>query len=412
MRYLTVILFFIFFSGDASSKTWTVSKNGEINSLQNAISMASAGDTILVLQGVYQENGTIRVSKKLFLKGIGYPVIDGRKKSEIIEITANGTILEGMDIRNSGLSSYEDIAAVRIKGARNVIVRDNKLDENFFGIYGEHAVNCIISGNTLTSNARDEINSANGIHCWKSDSMFILNNKISGHRDGIYFEFVTNSVIRGNHSEKNIRYGLHFMFSHEDTYHKNTFKNNGAGVAVMYSRGVRMFGNTFINNWGGSSYGLLLKDISDSHIEGNQFLTNTTGLYMEGSSRIIVKKNRFLHNGWALKVQASCIDNSINENNFIANTFDMATNGTLVENNFDGNYWDKYEGYDLDRNGIGDISFRPVTMYSMIVERNPTTMMLFRSFMISLMDRAEKVIPGMTPLNLYDSKPSMKPIKL
>jgi nitrous oxidase accessory protein len=80
-------------------------------------------------------------------------------------------------------------------------------------------------------------------------------------------------------------------------------------------------------------------------------------------------------------------------------------------NTFNGNYWDKYEGYDLDRNGTGDVPYRPVSLYSMIAERNPTTMMLFRSFMVSLLDKSEKIIPGITPESLKDDRPLMKALK-
>src|SRR5690606_34400240 len=129
---------------------------------------------------------------------------------------------------NGGYSSYNDIAAIRIIDSRDVIVRNNQLNKTFFGIYSQYSKNCIIADNVIRSNAVTEQSSANGIHCWKSDSMLIENNIISGHRDGIYFEFVTNSLIKNNRSENNVRYGLHFMFSHNDTYTHNTFTNNGA----------------------------------------------------------------------------------------------------------------------------------------------------------------------------------------
>src|SRR6185436_19311046 len=117
------------------------------------------------------------------------------------------------------------------------------------------------------------------------------------------------SVIRGNLSENNIRYGLHFMFSNDDRYLQNIFRNNGAGVAVMYSKRVRMEGNQFVRNWGPSSYGILLKDISDSYIGHNSFLKNSVALHLEGTSRIEIENNVFRENGWAIKVQASCDNN-------------------------------------------------------------------------------------------------------
>jgi nitrous oxidase accessory protein len=392
------------------AKTLRVSPNGALRSIQQAIHLAGAGDTILVDYGVYREK-TITINKPICLRGINYPVLDGERKYEVLAIKSSHVTVEGFSVQHSGYSSYNDIAAIRIYNARLVVIRNNKLYDTFFGIYGQHASNCTIAGNILESKAISEINSANGIHCWKSDSMHITGNKVTGHRDGIYFEFVTNSVIEKNYSYGNVRYGLHFMFSHDDKYVGNDFYNNGAGVAVMFSRGVSMIANNFRDNWGSAAYGLLLKEISDSRIEKNRFSKNTVAIFMEGTSRMHISANDFDNNGWALKVQASCNDNEIASNNFRGNTFDVATNGSLVLNTFNGNYWDKYDGYDLDRNGTGDVPYRPVSLYSMIAERNPTTMMLFRSFMVSLLDKSEKIIPGATPENLKDDKPLMKALK-
>jgi nitrous oxidase accessory protein len=395
----------------ATAKTWKVTKQGPLSSIQQAVTRAAAGDTIVVEAGVYREK-TITINKPLYLKGIGYPVLDGERKYEIIAIRSNDVVVEGFAVQHSGYSSYNDLAAIRIYNARNVIIRNNRLDDTFFGIYSQHTTSCAITGNRLRSNAVNESTSANGIHCWKSDSMEISGNTITGHRDGIYFEFVTHSTIQNNLSYENVRYGLHFMFSNHDVYLENTFKNNGAGVAVMFSSRVMMFKNTFVENWGAAAYGILLKEIADSRIEQNNFLRNTTGIYMEGTSRISVTKNRFDANGWALKIQASCNDNTIAANNFTNNTFDVATNGSLVLNTFNGNYWDKYEGYDLNRDGTGDVPYRPVSLFSMVVERNPNAMMLFRSFMVSLLDKTEKVLPGITPENLKDDRPVMRPLAI
>lgn len=387
-----------------------VSPTSPIRSIKQAIEKAKPFDTIIVEKGIYKE-GTIEVNKPVYLKGINYPVIDGEKKSEIINIKSDHVTLEGFAVQHSGSSSYNDIAAIRINNARNVTVRNNHLDDTFFGIYSQHAGSCLITGNKLRSYAKTELGSANGIHCWKSDSMQITNNEISGHRDGIYFEFVTASSIRNNYSHDNLRYGLHFMFSNKDIYDNNTFERNGAGVAVMFSKEVTMINNKFLSNWGASSYGILLKEISDSHIEHNDFIRNTTGIYLEGTTRIMVTKNIFNGNGYALRIQASCNDNTILQNNFTGNTFDVATNGSLVLNKFSRNYWDKYEGYDLNRDGVGDVPFRPVSMYSMVVERNPTAMMLFRSFLVNLFDKTEKMLPGLTPEGLKDDQPMMRSLK-
>jgi nitrous oxidase accessory protein len=130
---------------------------------------------------------------------------------------------------------------------------------------------------------------------------------------------------------------------------------------------------------------------------------------MEGSSRIEFRQNSFANNGYAIRLQASCDDNIFEKNNFTGNTFDVVTNGSLVLNKIHHNYWDRYEGYDLNRDAIGDVPYRPVSIYGMIIERMPTAVLLWRSFFVFLIDRAEKVMPVITPENLKDDSPAMKP---
>jgi nitrous oxidase accessory protein len=143
-------------------------------------------------------------------------------------------------------------------------------------------------------------------------------------------------------------------------------------------------------------------------MEGNHFEKNTSAVFMEGANRIYMARNTFKNNGWALKIQASCLGVVLEHNNFIGNTFDVGTNGSLVQNTFNNNYWDKYEGYDLNKDKIGDIPYRPVSMYSMIVEKYPPAMILFRSFITTLLDKTEKILPSLTPENLKDNAPLMR----
>jgi len=395
----------------ASAKIIHVGTGKQYTSITQAITAATNGDSILVDKGIYREKN-ILINKTITLLGNNYPVLDGEHKFEIISVKANGVIIKGFKLEHSGVSSIEDFAAIKLYGCHGATISGNIVEDAFFGIYSLSAVNCLIENNKLAAVGTTEQQSGNGIHCWKSDSMRIIGNTVTGHRDGIYFEFVTNSVIWRNVSYKNMRYGLHFMFSHNDAYICNTFQNNGAGVSVMFTHGVKMYNNIFEENWGDAAYGLFLKEISDSYITGNKFLRNTSGIYMEGTNRIMIEKNEFSSNGWGMKIQASCMDNVITNNNFLANTFDVGTNGSLVLNSFDHNYWDKYEGYDLNKDKTGDIPYRPVSLYSMIVEKNPAAMMLFRSFMTSLLDKSEKILPTLTPENLKDNYPLMKALHL
>ena len=404
------ILFGIIFCGLAvSARTIPVSKAGPVKSLKEALLHANNGDTILVAKGIYREHNLV-VDKRIVLKGIDYPVLDGEDKYEVVSIKASGVVVEGFTVVHSGSSSIEDYAGIKIINSRDVIIRNNILRDNFFGIYSQFGSRCRIENNQITAHGVSEQLSGNGIHCWKSDSMQIVHNTVSGQRDGIYFEFVGHSTVSQNLSTGNIRYGLHFMFSNDDLYVSNIFRNNGSGVAVMFSRNMTMRNNIFELNWGDAAYGLLLKEISGSFIESNSFNGNTSGIVMEGASRIRVFRNVFRNNGSAMRIQASCMDVDVTKNSFLSNTFDVSTNGSLVLNTFNENYWDKYDGYDLDRDGYGDVPWHPVSLYSMIMEKNPSAVIIFRSLMSILLDKAEKAVPGITPEDLKDNRPLMKPL--
>lgn len=402
-----LFIFFILLYCNASAANIYVGAKRSHKTISSALNAAQSRDTIFVDFGHYKEKNLI-INKSIVLKGIGSPILDGERKYEIISIKANGTVVDGFKLIHSGISSLEDLSGIKVYDSRDVVIRNNILEDTFFGIYIQNGINCSIENNQLLAIGLEEQQSGNGIHCWKGDSLKVIGNRISGHRDGIYFEFVKNSVIWRNVAKNNLRYGLHFMFSDDDMYVNNVFRNNGSGVSVMYSNRIKMFSNYFEENWGDASHGILLKEISDGLMEGNYFKRNTSGIYMEGANRIYMKRNIFENNGWALKIQASCMDVVLELNNFIGNTFDVGTNGSLVLNRFNNNYWDKYDGYDLDKDKIGDIPYRPVSMYSMIVEKYPPAMILFRSFITSLLDKTEKLIPSLTPENLKDTAPLMK----
>jgi nitrous oxidase accessory protein len=411
MKNTCYILFFLFLFQLIGANTIQVGTNLPIKKIKQAIAIARNGDTIIVHKGIYRE-GNIIIDKRIVFLGKNFPVLDGQDKNEVLSVKADSVYVKGFKLINSGFAALDDPCGIKVYNRTFVRVINNILDNNFFGIYLQNCSNCIVKGNTISAYGKEEQLIGNGIHCWKSDLLQIIGNRIKGHRDGIYFEFVTNSIIWRNISTQNIRYGLHFMFSNDDAYISNVFKKNGAGVAVMFTKNVKMFHNYFEENWGDAAYGLLLKEISDSYIIGNHFSKNTSGIYMEGTSRILVEKNTLEYNGWGMKIQASCMENEIKNNNFVGNTFDISTNGSLVLNTFNSNYWDKYEGYDLDKNGVGDVPFHPLSLFAVLTENNPSAMLLFRSFMITLLDKSEKVLPSITPDNFIDKTPLMHSLRL
>ena len=373
----------------------------------SAIAAAATGDLVTVHAGTYQE-GNLRVDKSITLAGTDHPVLDGAGKCEVVTISAPDVTLTGFDVRNSGLGSLEDLAGIKITGTNHVTVEGNRLRNCNFSIYLAKARDCRVLTNEIQGISAREQDTGNGIHIWSCNHITVGDNRIRGHRDGIYLEFGTESVIERNSVENNLRYGLHFMFSHGNVYRGNSFQHNGAGVAVMYSREVEMSANYFGFNWGSASYGLLLKDMSGGRICDNTFERNSTGISMHGSDRMLIERNQFSENGWAIQVQGSCSNDLFRGNNFSGNSFDVAADGELDNDRFENNYWDKYEGYDLNRDGTGDVPFRPVSLYAVVVGRVPSSVLLLRSPIVHLLDQAEKAFPSITPERVLDETPATR----
>ena len=410
MNRLIFIAALILISINGHAEQLEVGPGKTYRSITEAIASAEARDTLMIYNGTYKE-GTIEIRKPLTLIGVNDPILDGENEYEIIQVWVDSVVIMGLTLKDVGVSYVEDRSAIRLIRSKHCIIESNRLMNAFFGIYLERCQQCIIRNNRILGNAENEMNSGNAIHLWYCKNIVITGNHAEGHRDGIYLEFVDNSIVENNTVVDNIRYGLHFMFSDNDRYLNNRFESNGAGVAVMFSKYIRMENNDFINNWGSAAYGLLLKEITDSEIRFNRFMRNTTGIYGEGVSRTILMNNDFTRNGWALNILGSCADNTIRKNNFLYNTFDVSTNSSRNYNNYNGNFWsDNTSGYDLDRDGVSDIPYRPVKLFSYMVGNMQSTTILMRSLLVDLINHAEKVAPVITPHNLLDEEPMMKKI--
>ena len=394
----------------AQAKELTVCPSCQFKSIQEAIDLASDGDRILVKSGIYKESN-IKIDKEISLIGEGLPTIDGEKKGEIITIGANNVTLDGFKIVNVGVSYTTDYASVRVVGSSGFTIQNLQLENLFFGIYLQKSKQGKVLNNIVKGEAVTEFNSGNAIHLWYCNNVEIRGNDVRKVRDGIYLEFSDNISIIDNLSKNNVRYGLHFMFSNDNYVGNNVFETNGAGIALMFSKLMIVENNLITRNWGTASYGLLLKEVNDVRIQNNLIVENTVGITVEGSNRLEYLHNDFTSNGYGIRVKGACYENKIFNNNFLYNSFDISYNGRINDNEFNNNFWSNYTGYDLDKNGIGDVPYRPVKLFSYIVNRTPETIILMRSLFIDIIDFSEKVSPVFTPDDLMDENPRMKIIK-
>jgi nitrous oxidase accessory protein len=389
-----------------TAKEISVCKTCDISSIQSAILTAEPSDTIFIESGIYKENLTI--DKPIILIGVDDVKIDGNKKGNVIWIKANGVEIRNLYISGSAISDIKEYAGVMLDEVKDCKIIHNRFIDNAYSIYGSKASVCEVRENEIIGNAIDEVNGGNGIHLWSCNTFVIAKNSVTKHRDGLYFEFSNDLDIHENTVTESIRYGMHFMFSHNNRFYKNSFSKNPTGVAVMYSKNIDVQDNLFSSSLGIDSYGILLKSISESTFKNNLFKDNTIGIQSDDSNRNMISYNIIQNNGYAVSILANSESNVFSHNDFLENVFDVSTNSKDNNNTYHENYWDNYKGYDLNKDSIGDVPYQPVNFFSFWIATYPFLMVLYESPVVKFLELAERAFPLLSPSKLIDQKPSLK----
>ena len=94
-------------------------------------------------------------------------------------------------------------------------------------------------------------------------------------RDGIY-DYVSHDDLIVRNRIHEVRYGVHQMYAKNETLQDNISFGNVAGLALMSSDHLRVWGNRIYDD---SSYGILFNYVTYSDISGNEVrgITGQTG---------------------------------------------------------------------------------------------------------------------------------------
>jgi nitrous oxidase accessory protein len=129
-KVLFSILIAICCALQAEGRVMHVGSAQAFKSVSAAVADALSGDTILVDYGVYHE-GNLVIDKSVTLRGVGLPVIDGEHKFENVSIKADGVVLDGFKICNSGISGIIDFAGIKIYNRHYVSVINNVVSSGY-----------------------------------------------------------------------------------------------------------------------------------------------------------------------------------------------------------------------------------------------------------------------------------------
>src|SRR5207248_2872803 len=146
------------------------------------------GDVIRVRGGVYRED--IVLDKPLTLTGEGQPTLFGTGVGSVVTITADGCELSGFTIEGSGMGETNQMdAAVQLRSNGNRIV-DNRMRRVFYGIVVADATRNEIADNEIQGLGHLAFGRrGDGIYLYRAPGNFVARNRVSGEKDGIYFQY-------------------------------------------------------------------------------------------------------------------------------------------------------------------------------------------------------------------------------
>ena len=355
--------------------------------LIDALARAPEGSTLRVASGRY--HGPFTIARSLRLRAEPGAHLIGDRRTHTVAIRAADVTVEGFEIGDSGLDLGLDHAAIHVTGPRATIL-NNRIHDSLHGVYVRQADGARIEGNTILGTetvtrpidpfaaagtpAESELcdvdlnqnRRGNGIHIWNSSHHIVARNRIRHTRDGVYFSFVDRSEVYENDVE-GVRYGLHYMYSDENRFEGNVFRNNAAGAALMSSHDIVLRNNQFLASQSHRSYGVLLQTVESSLLERNRISGNTVGVFFESGHGNRLVDNQIDHNHIGIHASDSSDGNEFAGNRFVGNLHTVETTGGNLTSRWTidgrGNYWDGAVMLDLNRDGIGDVPHRELDLF-------------------------------------------------
>ncbi len=401
-----LFFFLLFIACSAQAEEIQVAPGNGV--LQAAIDSASDGDTLILLSGSY--SGSLTIHRPLSLLGNGHSIIDGEGVSHVITVSAPDVLLQGLNVQHSGndLNSEDSGVFITDKGDNAQII-NNHFTNNLIGIYLKGPQSVLVKNNVITGSRFHRMNDrGNGIYVWNSPGSIVESNTIRYGRDGIFVTTSRNNSFRGNHLS-DLRFAIHYMYTHDSDITNNISENNHVGFALMFSDRIKAKGNVSMND---RERGLFFNFANYSVIEGNRVVAAEKCVFIYNANFNQIAHNSFEQCQIGIHFTAGSEKNDIYDNAFINNRTQVKYVGTRYiewSKNGRGNYWSDNVAFDLNKNGIADQPYQPNDLVDQIVWRHPLAKLLLNSPSVQILKWAQSEFPGLHPGGVTDSVPLMSP---
>jgi len=375
---------------------------------QALVDAAAPGSVLTPPAGSYA--GPVVLTKPLTIEGGGAVTIDAGDKGTVFSIQTNGVTLRGLHLAGSGSSHDTDDSCLDVRGHNNVLeklVIDNCLN----GIDLKQSNDNILRKNHVRSKPVEIGLRGDGLRLWYSHRNLIEENEVTDSRDMVAW-YSNDNIYRRNMGTRS-RYSIHFMFARDNLVEYNRFYDNAVGVYWMYTEGGILRHNLISHATGATGMAIGFKEASNAVVENNEVIYCAIGIGSDLSpfqpdSTMTIRNNRFAFNGIGVQFTSELGGNVVTDNIFEGNLTNVvqAGRGKAGLNQWQGNFWDDYKGFDRNYDGMGDTAYELYAYADQIWIEMPTARFFKTSPVMELLDFLERLAPFSSPeLTLKDSKP-------
>jgi nitrous oxidase accessory protein len=378
---------------------------------QDLVDKAEPGSVLRPPPGNYA--GPVVINKPLTIEGDGKVSIDAGDRGTVMVVNADDSVIRGIHLSGSGDSHDTDDSCLDVRGHRNVI--ENLVADNcLFGIDLKQSSHSIVRNNKIRSKDRELGVRGDGLRLWYSNNNLIEGNEIIDSRDMVAW-YSHKNIFRNNLGKRS-RYSIHFMFANDNIVEGNRFYDNAVGVYFMYTEGGILRNNVISHATGATGMGIGFKESSGTLVENNEIIYCGIGVGSDLSpfqpdSTIEFKGNRFAYNGIGILFNSETGGNNLRDNIFEGNLTQVSYGSrggadNASKNLWAANYWDDYQGFDRNGDGVGDQKHELYSYADQIWIELPMARFFRSSPVLELLDFLERLAPFSTPdLILRDEQP-------
>lgn len=379
--------------------------------LQRVVDAAQAGSVLRLAPG--RHAGPLTIARPLALVGEPGALLAGPGRGSVIDVTASDVRIEGLEITGSGIDvPAMDSAVLLRRTALRAQVRANRLHGNLFGVYVHGAAGSRVEDNVIVGRSDLRLAEAgDGVAIWNAPGTRVTGNTITHGRDGIFVNVSRDNVFERNRFA-DLRFAIHYMYTHDSRIVGNRSRGNHVGWALMYSNNLEIRDNV---SDGDRDHGLMLNSTNASRIVGNVVRGGRDKcVFVYAANRNVLEDNRFERCGIGIHFTAGSEGNAMSGNAFVANRVQVKYVGTRHvdwAHGGRGNYWSDNAAYDLDGDGIADRPYRPNDVMDEILWTLPAAKALVASPAVQVVRWAQSRFPALRPGGVIDSAPLMRPAR-